>query len=95
MRILYLTLSKKWFDLIQSGEKKEEYREIKSYWEKRLNDKHFDCVCFKNGYSANAPQFTIELKGVEISEGREEWGAERGKKYFVLKLGNKIQNGNH
>ena len=34
MKYLQLTLKKKWFDLILSGEKKEEYREIKPYWEK-------------------------------------------------------------
>jgi len=28
---LHLTLKKNWFDLILSGEKKEEYREIKPY----------------------------------------------------------------
>jgi hypothetical protein len=31
-KILYLTLKKKWFDMILSGEKKEEYREIKEHW---------------------------------------------------------------
>lgn len=36
MKKLHLTLKKKWFDMIASGEKKEEYREIKSYWFKRL-----------------------------------------------------------
>lgn len=36
MKILHLTLKKKWFDMIASGEKKEEYREIKPYWEKRF-----------------------------------------------------------
>jgi hypothetical protein len=36
MKILHLTLKKKWFDLIRSGEKKEEYREIKKYWIDRL-----------------------------------------------------------
>lgn len=38
MSILHLTLKKKWFDMILSGEKKEEYREIKPYWCKRLFD---------------------------------------------------------
>lgn len=38
MRILHLTLKKKWFDMITSGEKKEEYRELKAYWAKRLTD---------------------------------------------------------
>jgi len=32
MNILRLTIKKEWFDMIQSGEKKEEYREIKPYW---------------------------------------------------------------
>lgn len=36
MKILHLTLKKKWFDMILSGEKKEEYREVKDYWMKRL-----------------------------------------------------------
>ena len=31
-----LTLKKQWFDMIASGEKKEEYREIKDYWWMRL-----------------------------------------------------------
>lgn len=35
-KILHLTLKKKWFDMILSGEKKEEYREVKSYWITRL-----------------------------------------------------------
>jgi len=36
MRVLHLTLKKKWFDMIASGEKKEEYREIKPYWINRF-----------------------------------------------------------
>lgn len=32
MKTLHLNLKKKWFDMIASGEKKEEYREIKDYW---------------------------------------------------------------
>jgi len=36
--VLRLTLTKKWFDMIASGEKKEEYRELKKYWQVRLTD---------------------------------------------------------
>lgn len=36
MKTLTLTLKKKWFDMILSGEKKEEYREVKDYWMKRI-----------------------------------------------------------
>ena len=35
-KILTLTVSKQWFDMIVAGEKTEEYRAIKSYWINRL-----------------------------------------------------------
>lgn len=35
-KILHLTLKAKWYDLIASGEKKEEYRDLKEYWANRL-----------------------------------------------------------
>ena len=38
MKTLDLVLKGKWYDMIASGEKTEEYREIKPYWEKRLLD---------------------------------------------------------
>lgn len=36
MKTLDLVLKHRWYDMIASGEKKEEYREIKPYWIKRL-----------------------------------------------------------
>lgn len=36
MQTLKLTLKKKWFDMIESGGKPEEYREITQYWINRL-----------------------------------------------------------
>ncbi|MDC7994442.1 ASCH domain-containing protein [Altibacter sp. HG106] len=95
--ILNLTLKKKWFDLIKSGVKKEEYREVKDYWQNRLEKprtapfvirfKDFDCIRFRNGYAKDAPTFDIELKGIEYGTGNPEWGAEKGKTYYVLSLG--------
>lgn len=35
-KILYLTLKKQWFDLIAGKIKKEEYRELKEFWIRRL-----------------------------------------------------------
>ena len=35
-KTLYFNLQKRWFDLIDSGDKKEEYREIKEHWVLRL-----------------------------------------------------------
>lgn len=36
--MLTLPIRKKWFDMILSGEKKEEYREIKEYYETRFQN---------------------------------------------------------
>lgn len=96
MKTLHLTLKKKWFDMIASGEKKEEYREVKPYWETRLWAKKgvcvpkFDRVMFANGYSAQSPRMSFNVEYIAIREGRSEWGAEPDKKYFVIKLGEKI-----
>ena len=35
-KVLTLTVSKEWFDMIVAGKKTEEYRIIKGYWAKRL-----------------------------------------------------------
>lgn len=104
MKILNLTLKKKWFDMIASGEKKEEYREVKDYWRTRLSDKHnlidggvaylfksFDAVCFTNGYSKNSPKITVKWEGIKKDVGVQKWGAEAQTVYYVIKLGQRIQ----
>jgi hypothetical protein len=105
MKVLHLTLKKKWFDMIASGEKKEEYREIKMYWATRLQNgfvstygidrsacpdwKEYDYIHFKNGY--NRPRtMNVEFKGVEIGYGHEKWGGGY-KEVFVIKLGEIIK----
>ena len=65
MKTLTLSLKKKWFDMIKSGEKKEEYRDGSTsfYWANRLRErkktsdgwkygdfKHFDRLVFTLGY---------------------------------------------
>jgi len=64
MKILHLTLKRKWFDLIASGKKTVEYREYKPYWEKRLVGKEFQEIHFRNGYSKNAPFMRVECRGI-------------------------------
>jgi len=66
---LNLTLHKKWFDQIASGEKRIEYRENKPYWNARLDGKKFEAVCFKNGYSSSAPKMVIECKKIIKADG--------------------------
>ncbi|HDI3137154.1 TPA: hypothetical protein PMB18_002144 [Vibrio cholerae] len=70
MTTLHLTLKKRWYDMIYSGQKPEEYREIKPYWSRRLtNGKKFDKVQFKNGYRKDSPSFTMELKEITTGMG--------------------------
>jgi len=84
---LTLTLKKKWFDMIFSGEKKEEYRTIKKHWKSRLEGKSYDKILFINGYHPDSPRFEIECLGISIATGKKEWGAEDAVEYYVIKLG--------
>lgn len=90
MNILHLTLKKKWFDLIKSGVKCEEYREIKPYWNKRLRNKHYDAIKFRNGYRKDSPTILIELKEIMTGLGIIEWGAPEKENVYILKLGDII-----
>ena len=90
---------------IVSGIKKEEYREINDYWTKRLvktegnliddfTFKHFDHVEFTLGYpSADNADARARFKfdGIEKNTGRIEWGAESGKIYYVIKIGERVK----
>ncbi len=40
MKTLDLVLKGKWYDMIASGKKKEEYRDIKPYWQRRFMNCH-------------------------------------------------------
>ena len=91
MTILHLTLNRKWFDMIASGKKREEYREIKPYWNKRLSSKHYDAVRFRNGYSPSSPTMLIGLRSIHISLGHPEWGAPEDDQVYVLWLGDILE----
>ena len=107
METLKLVLKKRWYDMISSGEKKEEYRDITDYWGSRLTTlpggmmlfsyrngysdipvrDDYDRVTFYLGYSKGRPSMTFAIKGIRVGVGKEEWGAEPGKKYFIISLG--------
>lgn len=69
--------------------------EVKSAFEDGipiLKDKWFDAHLFANGghFGSNIPKTLHEAKGITIGYGKPEWGAEPGKKYFVIALGKKL-----
>jgi hypothetical protein len=85
--MLTLPIKKKWFDMIESGEKKEEYRDIKPYYQSRFDkylEKHIP-VKFRNGYSNDSPS-CICMVFVTIGTGKPEWGAVDGVLYYVLSI---------
>lgn len=52
--------------------------------------KHFDYIHFTNGYGKDKDSFVIECDGISIWKGKECWGAEKDKFYFVISLGDII-----
>lgn len=59
MKTIDLVLSFKWYDLIASGEKRVEYREIKPFWE-RLGKKKYTHVVFRRAYTSQIMTFPIK-----------------------------------
>lgn len=96
MKIIDLPLKKEWFDMIASGEKHEEYREIKHHWLKRLaifdnnnkvlslNPNHYTHVRFRYGYTKRTMIFKII--DISIGLGNPQWGAPINKKVFIIKF---------
>lgn len=91
MKILHLTLKKKWFDMIIRGDKKEEYREIKPYWDKRLNGKSYEIVRFRNGYAKDAPTMDVEIKGIRKDVCVPEWSDGATGLHYVIELNNILE----
>lgn len=58
LRIIYLPLKKEWYDMIESGVKKEEYRLIKPYWVDRL--------CEFRDFDAEKTYYTNDIEGEEL-----------------------------
>ena len=129
-KTLHLVLKRKWWEMIESGEKKEEYRDFTPFYVKRLCDnpcfnkqgeiterkiidkwtldacekrgidlktawvdgniipKDYSSVTFHFGYTNKT--MTYSIKDISVGEGRTEWGAENGKEYFIIKLGERI-----
>ena len=74
--ILSLVLKGKWYDMIEHGGKREEYRDATKYWRIRLNnwDKRFTAhntpvVEFRRGYAPNAPRMYFLCLGIETVSG--------------------------
>lgn len=87
--MIILPIKKKWFDMIASGQKKEEYRSLtKRYRTMFFNaaDKNGEFWCIlRNGYRLDSPSITVRVS-LSIGHGKPEWGAELGEQYFILSI---------
>lgn len=97
--ILPLVLKGKWYDMIASGEKKEEYRDAKIFWEKRIENilRHPNSIiiAFSRGYKKQDMFFIcdgIRLMHESTKSGRRkvEWG-EPETPHFVIQLGERVE----
>lgn len=103
--ILPLVLKRRWYDMIASGEKKEEYREHKEFWIKRIEkwqdsriseliphlEQKIDVLAFSRGYRKADLFFVCDR--ILIKGGpplHPEWG-EPNIRHFALGLGERIE----
>ena len=91
--MLTLPIKRKWFDMIENGEKREEYRAITPYYIKRFrNAPRFNAdgiwqfyVLLRAGYRKDSPMLAIRCWS-DTGTGKMEWGAEPGERYIRLHI---------
>ena len=96
--ILPLVLKRRWFDMIKSGEKQEEYRDMTDYWAKRLfnwdRKPGTHVVEFRLGYASNAPRVAFHCPRLITHGGlrsycivndcvHSQWGEPRHPHYLI------------
>lgn len=88
--VLPLVLKGKWYDMIERGEKTEEYRAASPYWAIRLSNWDDDgrkCVVeFRRGYGHDAPRMAFESPVYFHTTEPEhpEWGEPDGPHYMIV-----------
>jgi len=78
--ILHLNLHREFFSQIAAGTKRTEYRSQTPYWKKRLENRKYDVIQFRNGYATDAPVMVVEFRGLRrYGNGRTG--------YYAIRLG--------
>lgn len=71
-----------WKDIIEGD---SEFKGWKAFTGGAPVFREFTEAFMRNGYAKDAPAHTEQIESISIGEGREEWGAVPGKKYFVIR----------
>lgn len=82
MKTIHLVLKYRWFDMIVYGNKREEYREIKPYYDKLRDLKRGDRIVFHKGYSSVT--VTAEVKYCIQAYGVTLWGGDSENNQWVI-----------
>lgn len=93
MKILTLNLRKEYFNEILLGKKKEEFREVKPYWDKRLNKK-YDLVIIKCGYpkkNDKTKEIIFKWNGYEKRKIVHKHFGNKAVEVYAIKLNEKIE----
>lgn len=69
--------------MIVKGNKREEYRQIKPYWTKRLFAHKYKYVCFHRAYTNTTMSFQVE--NITLGFGNQNWGA-LGCQVYIIKF---------
>ena len=102
--ILNLTIKRQWFDMISSGEKHEEYRDIgnkqvsRAFAISRCDHKADGVMVLRNGYSMDSRALAVRILVIEkCMTSRPEhpdWGEPNCPHYSIV-LGDIIHRGNY
>lgn len=80
LKILHLNLHREFFVQIATRTKRIEYRSQTPYWKKRLENRKYDVIKFRNGYATKAPETLVEFRGVRrYGKGKNA--------YYAIRLG--------
>ena len=104
--ILNLTIKRRWFDMIASGEKREEYRSADNrqvaVTYKRLFNYGWpsaSCMILRNGYRMDSSALAVRMFGMTIRSGAQaehpEWGEPTGGAHFVIMFDRIIARGTY
>lgn len=103
--LLNLTISRRWFDMIASGEKREEYRgednrQVNTAWERIAHDELAACtMVLRNGYRMGSPALAVRVWGIVLRNGRDavhpEWGEPTDGDHFAIMLGDVLVRGTY
>lgn len=94
MKILYFPLFTKWYNMIASGVKPEEYRDITPHYIQMLllfKSESGKYVRLKKTEADNSRRMTFEVLGIAIGKGNAEWGAPTDRQVFIIKLGSRVK----